>query len=122
MQDISEKFYNYFVGISDLISFNTYDDYSLAFMPQNPTLICQYPYQRISISWSGEIPLCISDWSLTTPIGDLRMQTIKEVWQGEKMNYYRQLQKNGRRMELDCCKRCHRLAVPQIGDKPAGKH
>lgn len=122
MQDRSEEFYEYFKNMCDLINFNTYDDYSLTFMPQNPTLICQYPFQRITITWNGEIPMCISDWSLTTNIGDLRNQSIKEVWSGRKMNQYRWLHINGRRMELRCCKRCHRLAVPQIGDKPEGKH
>ncbi len=122
MKDISEKFYNHFKPISDLISFNTYDDYSLTFMPQNPTLICQYPYQRITVTWNGEIPMCISDWSLTTNIGDLKIQNIKEIWLGEKMNFYRKLHVEGKRMTLECCSRCHRLAVPQIGDKPQGKH
>jgi radical SAM protein with 4Fe4S-binding SPASM domain len=122
MQDISREFYKYFKDISDLINFNTYDDYSLTFMPQNPTLICQYLWQRITITWNGEIPMCISDWSLTTHIGDLRNQTIKEVWLGEKINYYRQLHASGKRMGLKCCRRCHRLAVPDVGDKPEGKH
>lgn len=122
MNECSEKFYSYFKDITDLINFNTYDDYSLTFMPQNPTLICQYLWQRITITWSGEIPMCISDWSLTTNIGDLRNQSIKEVWHGEKMNYYRQLHAEGKRMDLGCCKKCHRLAVPQVGDKPEGKH
>lgn len=122
MKDISEEFYMYFKEISDLINFNTHDDYSLTFMPQNPTLICQYLWQRITITWSGEIPMCISDWSLKTNIGDLRNKTIKAVWHSEKMNYYRELHRNGKRMELECCRRCHRLAVPQIGNKPEGKN
>lgn len=122
MNNVSQEFYKYFKDLSDLINFNTYDDYSLTFMPQSPTLICQYLFQRITITWNGEIPMCISDWSLTTNIGDLRNQTIKEVWHGEKMNYFRQLHITGKRTDLDCCRRCHRLAVPQIGNKPEGKH
>ena len=122
MNQISEGFYTHFKDICDLINFNTYDDYSLTFMPQNPTLICQYLWQRITVTYSGEIPMCISDWSLTTNIGDLRTQSIKEIWHGDKMNYYRSLHVSGKRMELDCCRRCHRLAVPQIGNKPQGKN
>ena len=121
MNNISEEFYAHFKDITDLINFNTYDDYSLTFMPQNPTLICQYPFQRITITWSGEIPMCISDWSLTTNIGNLRNDTIKEVWHGKKMSELRELHKSGRRMGLKCCQKCHRLAVPQIGNQPEGK-
>lgn len=121
MNNVSEEFYMHFKDITDLINFNTYDDYSLTFMPQNPTLICQYPFQRITITWNGEIPMCISDWSLTTNIGDLRNDTITEVWYGKKMSDFRRLHKSGRRMELKCCQKCHRLAVPQIGNQPEGK-
>lgn len=121
MKDSSEEFYNYFKDITDLINFNTYDDYSLTFMQQNPTLICQYPFQRITITWNGEMPMCISDWSLTTKIGDLRNDTIKDIWHGAKMNYYRKTHTSRKRMELECCKKCHRLAVPEVGDKPEGR-
>lgn len=121
MKDVSEEFYAYFKDITDLINFNTYDDYSLTFMPQNPTLICQYLFQRITVTWNGEVPMCISDWSLSTKAGDMRNSTIKDIWHGENMNAFREMHKNGKRMELNCCKRCHRLAVPQIGDRPEGK-
>lgn len=122
MHNISEEYYKYFKDITDLISFNTYDDYSLTFMPQNPALICQYPFQRITITWNGEIPMCISDWSITTNVGDLRNETIQDVWHGEKMSYYRKMHSQGNRMELKCCQRCHRMAVPLVGDKPEGRH
>ncbi|MBF0483563.1 MAG: radical SAM protein [Candidatus Omnitrophica bacterium] len=121
MKDQSQEFYNYFKDITDLIAFNTYDDYTLTFMPQNPALICQYLWQRINITWSGEAPMCISDWDLATSVGDLRNESIKEMWHGKKMNEYRKMHSSGKRLDLDCCKRCHRLAVPNVGNKPAGK-
>ncbi|GAX62912.1 Fe-S oxidoreductase [Candidatus Scalindua japonica] len=114
-------YYNHFKDFTDKIDFDPENDYSLSDVPQDNDFICQYPWQRITIMWNGEIPLCISDWNGATAIGDLRKQTIKEVWEGRKMENYRQIQRNRKRMSIPCCKRCHRPSTEQIGNKPEGE-
>jgi len=121
IKNCSEDFYNYFKGITDLISFDPEADYSMRNVPQNPNFLCQYPWQRITITHSGEIPLCISDWDVCTFIGDLREQTIREVWLGKELNEFREKQLSGKRLTIPSCKMCHRPEVPQFGDKVGGK-
>jgi len=113
-------YYRHFKNITDKINFNAEFDYSLREVPQDNNIVCQYPWQRITITWNGVIPLCISDWNLYTKIGDLNKQTIKEVWHSKEMETYRQIQLNRKRMSIPCCKECHRPVVEQLGNKPEG--
>jgi hypothetical protein len=113
-------FYAHFKGITDLISYDPYHDYSKMELVQDEQAVCQYPWQRVTITWTGEIPLCITDWNLAHPIGDLRTQTIKEIWHGQALEDYRAMQLARRRMEITACKRCYRHAVPQLGHLRAG--
>jgi len=122
MQDCSEEFYDHFKEITDLISFDPEADYAMRNVPQDPMFLCQYPWQRVTITHTGKIPLCISDWDVCTHIGDLRKQTIKEIWHGNEMNNFRQQQIEGKRLSIECCRMCHRPSTKQIGDKAVGKH
>lgn len=114
-------FYHHFAGITDKINFDPENDYSTKEVPQDADFVCQYPWQRITITWNGEVPLCIGDWNLSTNIGDLKTQTIREIWEGAKMRSLRQMQLGGRRLSIPSCKRCHRPSTEQVGDKPEGK-
>lgn len=122
IKDDPVAYYNYFKDFTDKISFDPENDYTLRDVPQDPDFICQYPWQRITITFNGEIPLCISDWNLYTKIGDLKKQSIKEVWLGKEMEHYRRLQLNHNRLTIPSCKRCHRPSITQIGNKPEGKN
>jgi radical SAM protein with 4Fe4S-binding SPASM domain len=114
-------YYNHFKDFTDKINFDPENDYSIKEVPQDNEFICQYPWQRITVTWNGEIPMCISDWNMHTKIGDLKTQTIKEIWQGEAMNRYRKIQLDKNRLSIPCCKKCHRPSTEQLGDKPEGK-
>ncbi|MCX5816456.1 MAG: radical SAM protein [Proteobacteria bacterium] len=121
IKDDPEAYYYHFKDFTDKINFDPENDYSLREVPQDHEFICQYPWQRITVTWNGEIPLCISDWNLHTKIGDLNNQTIKEIWLGEPMEKYRAIQLDRKRMTIPCCKMCHRPSIEQLGDKPEGR-
>ncbi|TAM37192.1 radical SAM/SPASM domain-containing protein [bacterium] len=116
-----KAYYNHFKDFTDKINFDPENDYSLREVPQDSNFICQYPWQRITITWNGKVPLCISDWNLDTKIGDLATQTIKDIWLGEEMERYRKIQLNKERLSIPCCKKCHRPSTEQLGNKPEGK-
>ncbi len=121
LQEDPEAYYEHFKDITDHVSFDPENDYSLKTVCTESDFVCQYPWQRITVTWNGEIPLCISDWNLATSIGDLKTQSIAEVWNGEKMNDYRRTQLEHRILTIPCCQACHRPGIEQIGDKPAGR-
>ncbi|MDD5240729.1 MAG: radical SAM protein [Sulfuricella sp.] len=49
---------------------------------------CLYPWERIMLNPKGELAFCPQDWVHGSVLGDYRMTTIREVWQGDT---YRQL-------------------------------
>ena len=121
MKDDPAGFYNHFKDITDSICFDPENDYSLREVPQDADFVCQYPWQRITVTWNGEIPLCISDWNLFTSIGNLNDSTIGEIWLGEEMESFRRTQLEKQRLSIPCCRMCHRPSVEQLGNKPEGK-
>lgn len=121
IRDEPGTYYNHFKDITDKINFDPENDYAIKEVPQDNDFVCQYPWQRITITWNGEIPLCISDWNRYTKIGDLKTQTIKDIWLGEAMEEYRRIQLCKKRLTIPSCQRCQRPSIEQIGNKPEGK-
>lgn len=109
-------YYQAFLPITDNISFNVKHDYQMRNVNQEDKLFCPYLWQRITVTATGLIPLCISDWDLDIPIGDLRTDTIESVWTGEKMQYFRQLHLDNRRLELKPCQKCIRTKEANVAD------
>ena len=52
---------------------------------------CPFPFSRMSILSDGRVVLCCNDWGPHDTVGDLSRQTLKEIWNGEKINHYRQM-------------------------------
>jgi len=121
IKEAPAAYYNYFKDFTDKINFDPENDYTLREVPQDSDFVCQYPWQRITVTWNGEIPLCISDWNLYTGIGDLKTQTIRDVWLGKEMEKFRKTQLDKERLSIPCCRKCHRPSMEQLGDKPEGR-
>ncbi|CAB1080504.1 hypothetical protein D1AOALGA4SA_8183 [Olavius algarvensis Delta 1 endosymbiont] len=111
------EYYNKFRPVSDNISFNTRHDYSLTQTKQDDNLFCPYLWQRITVSASGDIPLCISDWDLNVTLGNLNLKSIKEIWHSERINKIRELHLENRRLEIKPCLTCIRNHVAAIEKK-----
>ena len=113
-KDDVDEYYETFGTITDNISFNVKHDYELLNVDQEDNLYCPYLWQRITVSASGVIPLCISDWDLHLKLGDLKEETIKEVWHGKVMEEYRKIHVANRRLELKPCQKCIRTKTASI--------
>jgi MoaA/NifB/PqqE/SkfB family radical SAM enzyme len=51
---------------------------------------CIYPWERLVLDPKGLLAFCPADWSYSSPAGDIRTETIREVWKGEFMNNLRE--------------------------------
>lgn len=40
-------------------------------------------------------------------VGDLKAQSLEEIWNAEKMNFYREMLVNMRHEELELCRNCY---------------
>ncbi|MEW6319650.1 MAG: radical SAM/SPASM domain-containing protein [Acidobacteriota bacterium] len=67
---------------------------------------CIIPFSTMHITAMGHTALCPQDFDGTISFGDLRQNTIAEIWRGEKMQEMRRLHATGRRNEVQLCQGC----------------
>lgn len=76
-----------------------------------PTPACSVPWETLSVTWDGEVVPCCFDYDKKYPLGNLKDQSLKEIWNGEKMRALRrEFMNNDVRNEL--CRRCTVLYPP----------
>jgi radical SAM protein with 4Fe4S-binding SPASM domain len=107
-QNDIDAYYNTFKPVSDNISFNMKHDYQLRDVQQEDSLFCPYLWQRITITASGLVPLCISDWDSEIVIGDLNQTSIQRIWNGSEIEKIRKLHTNNKRLQIGPCRKCIR--------------
>ncbi len=66
---------------------------------------CWRMWQACVITWDGLVVPCCFDKDATHRLGDLKKQTMSEIWHGEKYNTFRSSLLRSRK-EIDICKNC----------------
>lgn len=72
--------------------------------------ICSYIFYMFTINSDGTASLCFLDWRRKLLIGDVRKESLKEIWEGNNLFQHRINHLNGRRKENDICKHCGQLS------------
>jgi MoaA/NifB/PqqE/SkfB family radical SAM enzyme len=69
---------------------------------------CVWPFERLNVDTLGRIALCGQDISFRTAelFPNANDVSIKEIWQGERFNWYRRLHLEGRGAEACPCRGC----------------
>jgi radical SAM protein with 4Fe4S-binding SPASM domain len=71
-----------------------------------PARLCELLYHKMYIGWNGDALLCCMDWRRRVILGNVREQSVREIWNGEPYRRYRRLQEEGRIEELELCSTC----------------
>ena len=116
IKDRIEEYYSIFGPLADIISFNPDYDYSEKSSPVSSKHICQYPWQRLTVKWNGDVPMCISDWDSEVVLGNVKNNTLHSIWHGEKMNEIRKNMLCQKILNYAPCRKCHRPTTEQIGN------
>lgn len=76
---------------------------------------CGYPSQRIIVASTGLVYPCCIDLHETMPVGDIRKQTISEIWEGEPLERLRGELKRGEFVSKACqnCESWMAYSAPQ---------
>ena len=93
IHDWSEK-----IKTSKKTSFNNYVTFS-----QSP---CRLPFTEMTINWDGTVSLCCQDTEGEIIIGDVNHQTIKQIWQSQKIQSIRQQHLDIKTDNLKLCSKC----------------
>lgn len=93
---------------SDLMDFTLgQEKKSVDGIPLVDKVTCPWPFYEMGINSNGTVGLCNDDWAHKTIIGDLRQNTLKEIWNGQPMYEMRKMHLEGRRSENEACANCY---------------
>jgi len=71
---------------------------------------CPYIFYGYSVNADGLVSACFLDWGRKLVIGDVRRQSMKDIWNSELMNALRLQHLEGRRRQNAVCGGCGQLS------------
>jgi radical SAM protein with 4Fe4S-binding SPASM domain len=71
---------------------------------------CPEVYDKLSLNWDGTISACCMDSDKLMAIGSLRDQALKDIWECDQLNEYREILAQMRHDDLPLCKNCYDYA------------
>lgn len=69
-------------------------------------IACPMPFTTLSIRSNGEVSPCCVDWSGGTNLGNIKNNSIQDIWNGDTMYEFRKMQLENRRNENISCRNC----------------
>ncbi len=120
--DAAVQFWLKDVGVDEVITrkFLTWDDnthidqakaldpHLYSHVPTEKKEPCVWPFERLNVDTLGRIALCGQDISFRTAdlFPNANDVSIKEIWQGDRFNWYRKMHLEGRGAEAWPCRNC----------------
>lgn len=77
--------------------------------PISPTNTCPYIFYAMSVNADGLVSSCFLDWGRKLIVGDVREQSLGDVWNSDKFYTLRMDHLEGRRMQNPVCSQCGQL-------------
>lgn len=84
----------------------SFANYKVETPEQLRTQSCQTIQERMTVYWNGAVTMCRHDLDGDHIVGDLRDQSIQEVWNGEQLVSLRASHREKRFEELPLCAHC----------------
>ena len=78
--------------------------------PINDIDVCPYVFYSMAVNSDGTVSVCFLDWSRKMQIGDVRNNSLKEIWRGEEMHNHQLAHLRGERKEHPVCGNCGQLS------------
>ena len=78
---------------------------------------CPEVFDKLSINWDGTVSACCGDYDHKMLVGNLKSNTLAEIWKNRPMNRYRTLLAEMRHDEITLCSTCydyHGLQTPGL--------
>lgn len=72
----------------------------------SPRTPCRYPWERLVIKPDGKVVFCPADWHHSGEIGQVKDNTIGEIWRGEAMNALREAHVGNNYKAHSFCSQC----------------
>ena len=69
-------------------------------------MVCPYIFFRMMVSVNGQCALCNADWYNEVVVGDVKEQSIREVWRGVALCNLQKKHLRGERNDIELCSKC----------------
>jgi radical SAM protein with 4Fe4S-binding SPASM domain len=70
---------------------------------------CNWLWKSMAIYWDGRVASCCADFSGDQVIGDVKTQSLREIWNGQGLVKLRKMQVEGRYKDAPLCSGCDAL-------------
>ena len=77
--------------------------------PVGEVQVCPYMFYSLSVNSDGTVSLCFLDWARKLIVGDLRRESLKSIWTGERVQAHRIAHLQGERKQDPVCGDCGQL-------------
>lgn len=68
--------------------------------------VCPFPFYTLIVHADLRVSVCCVDWAKETVVGDLRQQTLAQVWRGAALRAFQLMQIERRAHENQACRNC----------------
>ena len=84
---------------------------------QRNRVVCPYPFYSMAVNFDGTVSVCCADWSHGTVVGNVRQNSLLEIWKGEPLNQLRRKHLSGQRSNISACENCQTIqGLPMDSD------
>ena len=123
--DDNKKFYEIFGDIADgvyiehimscwpefeLKGVEVNKEFGIYGQPIKEVQVCPYVFYSFSINSDGSASACFLDWSRKLIIGDAKSESVKDIWNGEKLLNYQKMFLKKKRKEHPVCRDCGQMS------------
>ncbi|MFC1531992.1 radical SAM/SPASM domain-containing protein [Thermodesulfobacteriota bacterium] len=113
-RDEVDNFLDFWKGKVDHIIVNTYATRAGEFKGDEFGGVKPRPcfrlWKQIVITNTGKVATCCNDWNCKSILGDVKSQSISEIWQGSKIKRLRRMHLKDQAREISLCKNCNPAA------------
>lgn len=68
--------------------------------------VCPYSFYSLIINPDGEVTVCCADWKRKLIVGDLKTESLKEIWNGKKLRNFWIAMLEGKKNCFEMCQKC----------------
>jgi len=109
-------YYKYWNNIVDYIGFSRMHGTNKYKREDCKSVPCPQPFQRLLVTYDGNIVPCCMDRDLKMSLGNARDVRIIDAWNHPRLSFYRKMHATGNSDELSTCKVCDINKICTKGD------
>ena len=81
---------------------------------------CTFPYYALVVNWNGLVTPCPQDYFCDIELGDMKIQSLKEIWNGSALKELRRRMINKDIEQLVPCNTCDMIRRKKVLGIPSG--